>query len=101
MYRKLDTISSPRSPSCECRATCSLAPHADPSHRSFSLGAIVTSVLGLVILPRFSCTATAVVTVEACDVATENVGWRYMLGALAIIVRRQACPTRASLREGR
>ncbi|GAA5862448.1 hypothetical protein JCM3774_002521 [Rhodotorula dairenensis] len=51
----------------------------------FSLGAIVTSVLGLIILPRFSCTATADETVEACDVATENVGWRYMLGALAII----------------
>ncbi|KWU45077.1 MFS general substrate transporter [Rhodotorula sp. JG-1b] len=51
----------------------------------FSLGAIVTSILGLIILPRFSCTAAASETGEACDVATQNVGWRYMLGALAIV----------------
>ncbi|GAA5988837.1 hypothetical protein JCM10908_006191 [Rhodotorula pacifica] len=51
----------------------------------FSLGAILTSILGLVILPRFSCTRAATETVETCDVATQNVGWRYMLGALAIV----------------
>ncbi|POY76307.1 hypothetical protein BMF94_0502 [Rhodotorula taiwanensis] len=51
----------------------------------FSLGAIMTSILGLVILPRFSCTVVATETAVACDGEHRNVGWRYMLGALSAV----------------
>jgi hypothetical protein len=89
MCQRRDTTSSPHSPFCACtplaRPTVSNVLNARKTG-SFSLGAIVTSILGLIILPRFSCTAAASETGEACDVATQNVGWRYMLGALAIVV---------------
>ncbi|GAA5825942.1 hypothetical protein JCM11251_000062 [Rhodosporidiobolus azoricus] len=50
----------------------------------FSLGAIFTSILGLVILPRFSCTP---MQEEAglCAVEKDNTGWRYMLFSLGIV----------------
>ncbi|BGP42491.1 hypothetical protein JCM10449v2_006496 [Rhodotorula kratochvilovae] len=52
----------------------------------FSLGAIFTSLLGLVILPRFSCAPGAGDDgAPACDVKIENNGWRYMLGALGVV----------------
>ncbi|GAA5864177.1 hypothetical protein JCM8547_001280 [Rhodosporidiobolus lusitaniae] len=47
----------------------------------FSIGAVFTSLLGLAILPRYSCSRGD----ASCDVETHNVGWRYMLGALGII----------------
>ncbi|GAA5891536.1 hypothetical protein JCM6882_004503 [Rhodosporidiobolus microsporus] len=50
----------------------------------FSLGAIFTSVLGLLILPRFSC-SPARETAGTCTVAEHNQGWRYMLGALGAV----------------
>lgn len=89
MCQRRDITFSPHSPSCGCtplvRSTMTGSLNARTT-RSFSLGAIVTSILGLIILPRFSCTAAASETGEACNVATQNVGWRYMLGALAIVV---------------
>ncbi|GAA5828757.1 hypothetical protein JCM3770_004695, partial [Rhodotorula araucariae] len=52
----------------------------------FSLGAIFTSLLGLVILPRFSCAPNAGnAGAPACNVKIENNGWRYMLGALGVV----------------
>ncbi|BGP56209.1 hypothetical protein JCM8202_002100 [Rhodotorula sphaerocarpa] len=51
----------------------------------FSLGAIMASILSLIILPRFSCTTVATETTAACDSETSNVGWRYMLGAMAAV----------------
>ncbi|TNY22866.1 major facilitator superfamily domain-containing protein [Rhodotorula diobovata] len=52
----------------------------------FSLGAIFTSILGLVILPPFSCAPNAGQDdVPECDVQAENNGWRYMLGALGMV----------------
>ncbi|GAA6041511.1 hypothetical protein JCM8097_001915 [Rhodosporidiobolus ruineniae] len=50
----------------------------------FSLGAIFTSVLGLAILPRYSCSPAAETT-GTCTVETDNIGWRYMLGALGTV----------------
>ncbi|GAA5995852.1 uncharacterized protein JCM10292_004787 [Rhodotorula paludigena] len=52
----------------------------------FSLGAIFTSILGLVILPRFSCPpGSGEGAAVACDVTLQNNGWRYMLGALGVV----------------
>ncbi|KAM0747906.1 MFS general substrate transporter [Meredithblackwellia eburnea MCA 4105] len=52
----------------------------------FSLGAVLTSLLGLVIIPQFSCPEAGKGTEPPpCDVRIENRGWRYMLGALAIV----------------
>ncbi|KAM0786773.1 hypothetical protein ACM66B_002208 [Microbotryomycetes sp. NB124-2] len=50
----------------------------------FSLGAVLTSLLGLVIIPPFSCPENPADD-EPCDVATQNQGWRYMLIALSIV----------------
>ncbi|BGP19080.1 hypothetical protein JCM10213v2_007167 [Rhodosporidiobolus nylandii] len=46
----------------------------------FSFGAIFTSVLGLLILPRFSCSPS---DTTGCDASQE--GWRYMLGVLGLV----------------
>ncbi|GAA5866253.1 hypothetical protein JCM1840_004056 [Sporobolomyces johnsonii] len=55
----------------------------------FSLGAIFTSLLSLVILPRFSCPSLPKNTdgndASACDVRHDNQGWRYLLGCLGLI----------------
>lgn len=48
----------------------------------FSLGAIFSSTLGLIIIPSRSCPEHATVP---CDVATQNTGWRILLGALAVV----------------
>ncbi|KAK4706032.1 hypothetical protein P7C70_g165, partial [Phenoliferia sp. Uapishka_3] len=50
----------------------------------FSLGAVVTSLLGLLIIPRFSCPEHPLPDVF-CNVEIENQGWRYMLGILGIV----------------
>ncbi|KAK4052685.1 hypothetical protein OIV83_001972 [Microbotryomycetes sp. JL201] len=50
----------------------------------FSLGAVLTSLLGLVIIPTFSCPENPA-DEQPCDVATQNQGWRYMLIALSIV----------------
>jgi len=60
----------------------------------FSIGAVISSILGLLIIPSASCpeqppnTAT-LETLEAvpCDVETENDGWRWMLRILGGLVR--------------
>ncbi|KAI5477168.1 MFS transporter [Pseudohyphozyma bogoriensis] len=45
----------------------------------FSVGAVLTSMLGLFILPAHSCPESSKAT---CDVSTQNQGWRYMLATL-------------------
>lgn len=50
----------------------------------FSFGAVLSAVVAILVVPKNSCSAAS----AACDVATENQGWRYLLSALGIIVRR-------------
>lgn len=47
----------------------------------FSLGAVVSSVLGAVLIPSHSCPENQD---EPCDVKTQNLGWKYMLGILGL-----------------
>jgi hypothetical protein len=54
---------------------------------SFSLGAIITSILGLIILPRFSCPPIPPGGESTCNVKKDNNGWRIMLFALGVMVR--------------
>jgi hypothetical protein len=49
----------------------------------FSLGAVLTAVAALLLVPANSCAPAP----APCDPATENVGWRYLLGALCLVVR--------------
>ncbi|GEM12452.1 MFS transporter [Rhodotorula toruloides] len=51
----------------------------------FSLGAIITSLLGLVILPRNSCPPIPPGNESTCDVRKDNNGWRIMLFALGLM----------------
>ncbi|BGP00472.1 hypothetical protein NBRC10513v2_006274 [Rhodotorula toruloides] len=51
----------------------------------FSLGAIITSVLGLAILPRYSCPPVPPGGESTCDVKKDNNGWRIMLFALGVM----------------
>ncbi|SCV70168.1 BQ2448_1562 [Microbotryum intermedium] len=50
----------------------------------FSLGAVLTSLLGVTILPSFSC-AESPPAKQRCDVSRDNNGWRIMLGCLALV----------------
>ncbi|GAA5953174.1 hypothetical protein JCM3765_007432 [Sporobolomyces pararoseus] len=51
----------------------------------FSLGAIVTSLLSLLIFPRFTCDSSPDATESPCDPKSENRGWRVLLCCLGII----------------
>lgn len=48
----------------------------------FSLGSILTSTLAVAIVPSRSCPEGRQ---APCDVATQNTGWRLLLGALSIL----------------
>ncbi len=50
----------------------------------FSLGAVLAAVIGLVVIPGHSCPPPP----ATCDVASENVGWKYLLIALGLVVSR-------------
>ncbi|KAI0346052.1 MFS general substrate transporter [Trametopsis cervina] len=47
----------------------------------FSIGSVVAAVIALVVIPSRSCPPAP----EACDVATQNMGWKYLLVALALL----------------
>lgn len=46
----------------------------------FSFGAVFAAVAALIIIPRYTCFATD------CDVATDNLGWKYLLVWLCFVV---------------
>jgi hypothetical protein len=48
----------------------------------FSLGAILTSTIAVAIIPARSCPEG---DLASCDVASQNTGWRLLLGALSIL----------------
>lgn len=54
----------------------------------FSIGAVISSLLGLLIIPSASCPESEPTTTErkACDVEMENDGWRWMLRILGGMV---------------
>lgn len=45
----------------------------------FSIGAVFTAIVALIIVPRYTCFATD------CDVAKDNLGWKYLLVCLCVI----------------
>ncbi|KAI8378526.1 major facilitator superfamily domain-containing protein [Blakeslea trispora] len=49
----------------------------------FSFGAVFASVLGYLILPKWSCPES--LPLELCDVQTQNKGWRILLFAVSVI----------------
>lgn len=49
----------------------------------FSFGAVVSAIVAIIIIPRFSCSASDV----ACDVDVDNKGWQYLLMILGGLVR--------------
>lgn len=51
----------------------------------FSFGAVLAAVVALLVVPAHSCPALAID--PACDVDTQNRGWKYLLGALGFFVR--------------
>jgi MFS family permease len=48
----------------------------------FSIGAVFAAVVALIIIPRYTCFAAD------CDVAKDNLGWKYLLVSLCVIVCR-------------
>jgi MFS family permease len=48
----------------------------------FSVGSVVAAVIGLVVIPSRSCPPLP----EPCNVATQNMGWKYLLIALGLLV---------------
>ncbi|KDQ20952.1 hypothetical protein BOTBODRAFT_62009 [Botryobasidium botryosum FD-172 SS1] len=53
----------------------------------FSLGAVLSAVVGMIIIPRYSCPENIQTSADAppCDVDTQNKGWKYMFGVLTFI----------------
>ena len=49
----------------------------------FSFGSVLAAVVGLIVVPSSSCAPLP----APCDVASQNHGWRLLLGALGLIVR--------------
>ncbi|THH29107.1 hypothetical protein EUX98_g5071 [Antrodiella citrinella] len=47
----------------------------------FSFGAVLAAVVGLLVIPGHSCPPAP----EACDVASQNMGWKYLLIILGLI----------------
>ncbi|CEP16895.1 hypothetical protein [Parasitella parasitica] len=48
----------------------------------FSFGAVLASIIGYLILPKWSCPETAL---EPCDMHTQNNGWRIMLFTVSMV----------------
>lgn len=48
----------------------------------FSLGSVLSAIVGIIIIPAHSCSSRT----DECDVETSNLGWKYMLGAIGLIV---------------
>lgn len=46
----------------------------------FSLGAVFAAIAALIIVPRYTCFATD------CDVTKDNLGWKYLLVCLGVLV---------------
>jgi hypothetical protein len=62
----------------------------------FSLGAVLSALIGIIIIPRYSCPTTSS---DPCS-PESNMGWKYMLIILGLIVRIiiwQLLPTNTSL----
>lgn len=53
----------------------------------FSFGAVLSAVVGLLVIPGHSCPPAP----ATCDVGSENMGWKYLLIVLGIIVRPFSC----------
>lgn len=53
----------------------------------FSFGAVLAAIAALVIVPRYTCFATD------CDVTKDNLGWKYLLVCIDIIVCFVPFPT--------
>jgi MFS family permease len=47
----------------------------------FSFGAVLSAVVGLLVIPQHSCLPN-----QPCDPQTENQGWRWLLTILGLIV---------------
>lgn len=48
----------------------------------FSVGAVLSAVVSLLVIPQNSCRPS-----QPCNVNSQNQGWRYLLVALGLIVR--------------
>lgn len=49
----------------------------------FSLGSVFSAVIGIIVIPSHSCTASS----PTCDVEKDNLGWKYLLMSVALVVR--------------
>ncbi|KAG8942014.1 hypothetical protein FRC03_003731 [Tulasnella sp. 419] len=49
----------------------------------FSFGAVLSAIIGIVIIPSRSCPDPTSTGSTSCDVETQNLGWRYLLGILS------------------
>lgn len=50
---------------------------------------MLTSIIGLLIIPRYSCPESRLPE-QYCDVESQNIGWRIMLGVLGVVVSTEA-----------
>ena len=48
----------------------------------FSFGSVLSAIVGIIIIPSHSCQSS----MPNCDVTTDNLGWKYMLAAIGLIV---------------
>lgn len=48
----------------------------------FSFGAVLSAFIGLLVIPSNSCPPSP----EPCDPETQNLGWRYLLTIISVLV---------------
>ena len=58
----------------------------------FSFGSVFSAIVALIIIPRYTCFTAD------CDMAKDNLGWKYLLSCLAIIVCALLLPVFGPLR---
>lgn len=52
----------------------------------FSIGSVAAAIVGIVVIPQNSCPERAGDVIPPCDVATQNMGWKYMFFTLTGVV---------------
>ena len=52
----------------------------------FSFGSVLSAVVGILVIPNNSCPPRTDAESEPCDVTTMNLGWKYLLAAVGLIV---------------
>lgn len=58
----------------------------------FSIGSVAAAIVAIIVVPDNSCPEKEGDVIPPCDVATQNMGWKYLFFTLTAIVRSFLSP---------